>query len=397
MEIISVFAALVVLAVSLLSTKLIENKLVAPSFHGRFLTIDGLRGYLAVFVFLHHSCIWYYYLQSGIWALPPSKLFVHFGQIGVALFFMITGFLFFNQILDGRVRKIDWARLYLSRLLRLAPLYFLSTAILFVIVWVLTKDLPPQPLSQIAISALKWLGFTMLGAADLNGLPSTWIINAGVTWTLPYEWFFYLFLPIVAALMGCKPPVKYFLLTAFAVYVLSSYGYDKSFGWLFFGGMLASLLVRHSFFIRFANSKAVSLSMVLMLVFVVSNYSTIYSDVIPRFLLVIVFCFVGGGNSLFGILSLKVSRALGEMAYGIYLLHGILLFSVFTFLLGFERARQLSPLQFWGVISLLTPILIVVCGFTFRFIEKPFMNKVNVFTGWFRAKKRFFSGAEKAA
>ncbi|MFC6337438.1 acyltransferase family protein [Pseudomonas karstica] len=80
--------------VALLSTHLIVNKLITPSSQGRFVTIDGLRGYLAFFVFLHHSCIWYYYLQSGVWALPPSRLFVHFGQMGVALFFMITGFLF---------------------------------------------------------------------------------------------------------------------------------------------------------------------------------------------------------------------------------------------------------------------------------------------------------------
>lgn len=387
MEIISLIAALFVILVSLFFTKAFQKELVNPSFRSRFITIDGLRGYLAVFVFLHHSCIWYYYLHSGTWALPPSRLFVYFGQVGVALFFMITGFLFFNQILNSETKKIDWARLYISRFFRLTPLYFISTVLLFVIVWGLTKDSQPQSFSHNLISSLKWLGFTMFGAADLNGLPATWIINAGVTWTLPYEWFFYLFLPVIATLMGCRPPVKYFLFTAFAVYVLSNYGYDKSFAWLFLGGMFASVVVRYEVFNRVARKGLISLCIIFMLFFMGFNYSVIYVDLIPRLLFVVIFCFVAGGNSMFGVLKLKVSIYLGEMTYGIYLFHGVLLFFTFRFVIGFDHAKQLSPLEFWCVISVLTPILISVCALAFIYIEKPSMQKVDVFASWLRAKR----------
>lgn len=66
-----------------------------PPDQGRFVALDGLRGYLALFVFLYHSALWYFYLRTGQWEVPPSNLYTHFGQSSVLLFFMITGFLFF--------------------------------------------------------------------------------------------------------------------------------------------------------------------------------------------------------------------------------------------------------------------------------------------------------------
>ncbi|SDU99382.1 Peptidoglycan/LPS O-acetylase OafA/YrhL, contains acyltransferase and SGNH-hydrolase domains [Pseudomonas mucidolens] len=374
--------------IALLSTNLIVNKLVAPSAHGRFVTIDGLRGYLAFFVFLHHSCIWYYYLQSGVWALPPSRLFVHFGQIGVALFFMITGFLFFNKLLESRGRKVDWLRLYISRFLRLTPLYLFSMALLFLIVWVLTRDGLVQPIDEILIGGLKWIGFRVVGAPDLNGLLGTRYISAGVTWTLPYEWFFYLFLPVIALAIGLRPPFRYLFLAVLAVYVFEVYGYRYDFGWLFLGGMGAAFLVRYDRFNAFAVSRLATCIIVGVIVFVVTRYPTIYVGFEPKLLLMIVFCLIAGGNSIFGLLKLKVSRAMGEMAYSIYLLHGILLFVIFKFVLGSVSASQLTFLQYWGVIVLATPVLIFVCALTFRFIERPAMRSVDTLTGLIRAKKK---------
>ena len=84
----------------------------APVPERRFSSLDGLRGYLALAVFLHHSAIWYFYLRSAAWALPPSRLYTHFGQSSVALFFMITSLLFWSKIMDGRDRPVDWLRLY---------------------------------------------------------------------------------------------------------------------------------------------------------------------------------------------------------------------------------------------------------------------------------------------
>ena len=59
-----------------------------------YAAIDGLRGYLALMVFVHHGAVWWGYLHTGQWRPPPSRLMNNLGEGSVALFFMITALLF---------------------------------------------------------------------------------------------------------------------------------------------------------------------------------------------------------------------------------------------------------------------------------------------------------------
>jgi cytochrome c oxidase assembly factor CtaG len=106
-----------------LARKWIKINLIA----GHSPTIDGLRGFLAFGVFVHHAAIWYAFLKTGQWVVPESRLFTHLGQSTVTLFFMITGFLFYGKMLESRHQRapVDWLRLYVSRCLRILPLYLL--------------------------------------------------------------------------------------------------------------------------------------------------------------------------------------------------------------------------------------------------------------------------------
>ncbi|MEL4035226.1 hypothetical protein AAEZ52_23965, partial [Pseudomonas aeruginosa] len=62
----SALPALACLAVALATCEFIRRLGSARLPASRFVTIDGLRGYLAFFVFLHHSSIWYYYLKGSV-------------------------------------------------------------------------------------------------------------------------------------------------------------------------------------------------------------------------------------------------------------------------------------------------------------------------------------------
>lgn len=72
----------------------------------RTMTIDGLRGYLAVGVFIHHAVIYYRYLTERIWDNPASSLYTQLGSINVSLFFMITGYLFWGKIISCQGRQV---------------------------------------------------------------------------------------------------------------------------------------------------------------------------------------------------------------------------------------------------------------------------------------------------
>jgi peptidoglycan/LPS O-acetylase OafA/YrhL len=110
----SPLGAAAVIGLALLTVSLLQRG-AAPPVPRRFATLDGLRGYAAFLVFLHHASAWPFYNRTGIWTLPATPLYIQFGQGSVANFFMITATLFWTKLLDARTRPINWRRLYLSR------------------------------------------------------------------------------------------------------------------------------------------------------------------------------------------------------------------------------------------------------------------------------------------
>lgn len=378
------FYAVVVLLFAVTTATLIVKRFGVPSKQGRYASIDGLRGYLAIFVFLHHSCIWFFYLKTGRWQVPPSNLYTHFGQSSVAFFFMITGFLFFSKLLDSRTRDVDWAKLFLSRILRLTPLYLFVMVLLFSIIAYLSDWTLNEPILKVVKDVVKWLGFTVLGAPDINGVENAATIVAGVTWSLKYEWFFYLSLPVIALLVNIRPPFVLIVLGVISALCIAVTHAEIIHLVAFLGGMFASILVRWEVFCKLFVRRVFSLIILTCIVISVTVYPSAY-DTVPMLLLSIAFILIACGNNLFGVLDNPVSRTLGEKAYSIYLLHGIVLFVLFNFIIGIGESRLLSPLTHWLLVAGVTPILIVICFFTFRFIERPAMESTNTLINWFRS------------
>ncbi|MGD9583002.1 MAG: acyltransferase family protein [Lysobacterales bacterium] len=379
--------ALAAMALALATAGWLARRFGAPEVHQRYASIDGLRGYLAFGVFLSHASVWYYFLRSDRWDLPPSHLYTHLGQSSVTLFFMITGFLFFARLLDARRRGIDWLRLYVSRLLRLTPLYLFAMGLLFVLVLMQTGwALHQAPLELLRDMAI-WLGFTVFGQPDLNGLAQTATLTAGVTWSLPYEWFFYLVLPLLGLAIGLKPPLR-----ALAIALATAL-----FAWwqpltvlvapAFLGGMTAALLVRRPAFNAFAARPAATVLVLAALGLTVAAFPSAYAPA-PIILLALAFALIAGGNSVFGLLVSPAARRLGEMAYSLYLLHGIVLFVAFRTSGLLFAPEALSPLGHWALILLLTPLLVMICSLSFRFIEHPAMQRVGAVSAWLRRLRR---------
>lgn len=387
MDPVSPLPAIASLLVALLTSFLLVRKFGAPAVQGRFASIDGLRGYLALFVFLHHACIWYFYLRTGKWALPPSHLYSHFGQSSVVLFFMITGFLFFSKLINGRAKGIDWGKLFISRFLRLVPLYVFFMMLFFLLTAYLSRGILYEPAPKLIYGMIKWLGFRILGSPDLNGIKNIALPVASVTWSLPYEWFFYGSLPLLALMIKITPPIRYLALGMVSIAAMVCYpNMDILILLPFLSGITAALLVRSDSFRRFAVGRMSSVVSLGCVGLAVSAFPSAY-EITPLILLSVAFALIASGNSLFGILLSPVSRALGEFSYGIYLLHSITLFAVFNFILGLPESRALTPVSHWLVVTGVTPVLIFICFLTFRFIERPAMQSTTAVTAWLRARR----------
>ena len=382
---VSALPAIAAIALALITANIISRLSKAPPKGGRFDTIDGLRGYLALFVFLHHSSIWYFYLRTGRWETPPSNLYTHFGQDSVALFFMITSFLFFTKILNQNRNAIDFSRIYVGRILRLFPLYAFAVLIMMGVIIVLSKfeiHRAPWALSK---ELLKWVTFTIFGAPTINAIAETNLIVAGVTWSLPYEWFFYLCLPALAFVAGHRPPR---VISAFGIAsVLAFVAWKPNVHHIFsFGlGIASAYLVRFRGFRSFAKGRLATFFICTALSCLVALFPTAY-DFEPLVLLAIAFSLIAGGNAFFGVLSSTTSKALGELTYSLYLLHGIALFVTFTFVIDREQAAQLSPDLHWLIILVLCPTLVLICRSTFLMIEAPALARTNQLLSWLKGR-----------
>ncbi|RYC31099.1 acyltransferase [Lichenibacterium minor] len=300
---------------------------------GRLASIDGLRGLLAIAVFFHHFSITHHYKLTGQWVGPRSPIYNIFGTAGVTTFFMITGFLFFGKIKAVR-GALDLDRFFIGRVFRIVPVYAVSVALVYLSTLVVTGAHLDPPL---AASLDSWIFFT---AAPINGYPFSPLINAGVVWTLAYEWVFYFSIPAIAFLwlkLNLRPWVLA-LGAMLALYferngqVVPYFGLSAGLFAPFLLGGLASEVVRLAMVRRLARSAwgaGLSLAAAATLF---AAFETAYS-VSANVVLFAFFVPVAAGNSIFGLLRLRAVVFLGEVSYDVYMLHGIVLFVLFTLLM----------------------------------------------------------------
>lgn len=376
---VSFLPALAIVFMALFTTLLISKAWHIKPQSGHLDSIDGLRGYLALFVMLHHASVWFFYLRTGVWEVPPSRLYTHFGQSAVAVFFMITAFLFFSKMLQAQGGGFDFIRLYISRLFRLVPLYLFAMLLMFAIVAILSKGELQESLFVLIKHIFVWVCFTFKGNPDINRVPHTSLIIAGVVWSLRYEWYFYCLLPVFAVFLRIRASAIYLLLSVVGVVALIRLPANVYNLASFAGGIFAACCVRNEALRKFACTPVASGVVVLLVVLTVTTCATAYSGV-PMILLTLAFTLIAAGNRLFGALAHPVSLVLGSMAYSIYLLHGLILFVLFNFILEPRSAAALSPLGHWAYVMLVSPIVILMSFAAYRWIERPSLRYVDVAT-----------------
>lgn len=338
--------------------------------------IDGLRGFLALGVFLHHFIITYQYNQTGIWQRPSSVFFSMSGQIGVMLFFMVTGFLFWNKIL-GSGGNLNWRKLYVSRIFRLTPLYWFTVAI--VVGFALFGDSGIHlrtTTASLAKSIATWLLY--VGRLDINGFTDTRRVVANVVWTLKYEWLFYLSLPLLAALMrfSKKRKAVLWILTA-CVIGISIRGFniphtdlETRFFIYFLVGALSAAVDKNEFARKIACSRPASILCLASLVLLLTLFPTADGNR-QLCLLALFFAPIALGNSMFGVLKTRAAIVLGEISYSIYLLHGIVLYVFFSVLFPNLIQPSTPALVEYGLMLSLGACVVVISWCAFNCIENP--------------------------
>lgn len=339
-----------------------------PDRERRFAAIDGLRGFLAFGVFGHHAVLIPSYLETGDWRTPPSAFYTMIGEVGVALFFAITGFLFWGKLLHER-GKPDWARLYTGRLFRIGPIYLVVAAIVLIVAFVQTRFELQEPAPEVALDTARWLALGALGQPDVNSYDDTGRLVAGVTWTLMYEWMFYFSLPLLALFARGERHLWYAVGGVIACCALhAALGRPQAiYAGLFFCGMVSASLAHRGWRIH-TGSKLASALMFACLMLLFTQFSTVVG--VPQLIVLGVLfgavC-IGGHSTA---LETKPVRRLGEISYSVYLVHGLVLTGVFSN--DAVRSYAMAGVgNYWLTIALCGLLVIAVAALGYLLIERP--------------------------
>jgi exopolysaccharide production protein ExoZ len=138
-------------------------------------TIQYLRAIAASLVVFHH-------------AMAPPALNIYyrraFGEFGVDLFFVISGYIMWRTTVSGRRRPVEfWA----ARLVRIVPLYWIFTSLFLAVALLLPQTLSTEP-NLDPIFILKSYLFIPAIHPHFQGVVPLYSLG----WTLKFEMFFYL-------------------------------------------------------------------------------------------------------------------------------------------------------------------------------------------------------------
>lgn len=365
----------VIITAFVIARMIVFFQLKTISIKGRHSGIDGLRGFLAMGVFIHHTVIWRNYCLTGNWEAPTSNFYNQLGQTSVALFFMISGYLFVKKLIDNRESGLNWSRFFIGRIARLVPLYYFSLLIIVLASLILNGWTLNTSLAHYMKDIGHWMAFTYMSRPALNGLFEAQIVNAGVVWSLAFEWLFYFSLPLIGVfVLKVKPHLIFILLAIGFVYLhyWSVGGFYYAQLHSFLGGAIIVVL-KHYFGEKINCSHPLFGLLIIACFFGVCQFHS--ADYIYcKLFITAVFGIIAFGNTFFGLLTSSAFRLLGTISFSIYLLHGIVLFFTIKFIVGYEFIQQLSDLNYLLFVLLLIPVVILISLSTYQYVELPFIK-----------------------
>ncbi len=334
----------------------------------RLLAMEGLRGVAVGLVFFHHYCMQFIYLTDlyGPTLSVASALKIY-GNYGVELFFVISGFLIYSMLLKRRPDFLSFMR---RRAERIYPAFLVALAI-----GILLDPMRPVPkIPDTLPDAALYLG------ANVVFLPGLFPIDPlfSVNWSLSYEWWFYFVCTFLFGTLGlsylpARIRVAGILAVGFALTAAKMAGVEHLpiRGLCLLAGML--LAEAHAAGIVKVPSRlalpAVIVAFCLLVSLSISPWLSALIQAIVFFMLAS--AAFNEGSAASNILCFKPLRWLGNISYSFYLMHGFVIICLASLILPYIESSQPLVLFWLGIIPTFA-ISVAVSVILFLFVEKPF-------------------------
>ena len=351
---------------------------------GRIVPMEGMRGLAALLVFFVHFRALFGHYAAGTLLDKPIDILGTLGHTGVDLFFILSGYLIYGIVMDHR---FNFGRFLGRRIRRLYPTFLAVFAVCLVASYMFPtrSKLPQSPSAAVPFIV-----------ANLLMLPGMLPVRAIITvaWSLSYEWFFYLSLPIVVA--GLRVRRWPWRLRAVAVLLLSA-GYvvasqlhlaQKPRLAMFGAGVLLWELLRNTNIIAALPRKGEIVAAVLFVLNLLAIGTThkihggstaiavqdvpviyVFSLFVSGFLLALYALAYHGFLSRF--FSLAALRWVGNMSYSYYLIHGLTIVAIAALVQRLSSSSTLGPAVLLLLLGSCLVASLVVSSLLYLYIERP--------------------------
>jgi len=352
---------------------------------GRILALEGLRGFAALLVFLvHFHGLFAVFLAPHSFVRKASRFAGSLGNTGVDLFFLLSGFLMYGIVLN---KAPAFGSYLYRRVKRLYPVFIAVLAIYLALSRIIPQESRlPIPLGRAGLYVL----------ANLAMLPGMLPIRPLVTvaWSLSCEWFFYLLLPL--SIWGlrmrrwrAKARVGLVLLLCAIYYGLCMAHFGSHSRLIMFGSGIClwecanncTAASRLPSWGEYAAIFAMAASLSVAGLANIQSPSSMLSPatfpgLLGPLLFVSMFFFVLYVLQHDGILRTLFSRdwlrAIGNMSYSYYLIHGLALHGVQWAMRRLTPGRLLPLALFLALTCVSLLVTLAAAAWLFLTIEKPF-------------------------
>ena len=325
--------------------------------HARYQFLDLCRALAAIFVLFQHSGE-----AAGLLSAKAGSFgttVISLGQLGVVLFFMVSGYIIPKSLESVKDLKVFWIR----RAFRIYPLYFLIMAVTLILsVFVLAQPVPnPVKLLPHLAFAQSWIGFP-------NYVGGSWTLFIELIWYIIFAGLFFLGLNRKNAWVFFPPIAGLVLLEVASV----ATGIRLPFGriCMLVVCYLGLLWLRYNdgavtkrFFYGTLGVYVAAIASALVV-----GFGVFPSDGPEAMTVGCVLLTWAVGFAIFAALyftrpTLKWLQYLGVISYSVYLVHSPVITVV----------TKLGVSGMW-VIPVVLAVTVAISALTYRFVEEPFIE-----------------------
>lgn len=349
--------------------------------------IDHLRAYAALLIVFYHGLHLFsyqirfqrpFFFDNWLQTKNILMAFLNEGHTAVSLFMVLSGFIFVYGVYGC---KIDGMRFIYNRFLRTYPLF-----LVFIILGMICYP------GNINLTAL---AKTIFGFANQSGSLYLGPISA-MFWTIAVEWQFYIVFPLLLKLLNKNllliiGLIFLFLLLRIALYWKGDSARDVAyltiFGRMdqFLIGMIAAVLVRKTNDRKMPNLKLLATSLLVILLSMFGFHLAGGWPVEARFKILwptyealmwafFIFAYLRNADGIPAKLSGWISRV-GMISYSIYLVHFTVIYLFIKLNWFFTVSNNIKFSALFNTILLVLPVVIGVSSLSYRWIEKPFLER----------------------